>query len=300
MSSLKGIIAAAWLAFNSLLVGTSIIVSAAVRKLVPHAGARDRIGAWMDRFIDSWVHNNRFLYRVLGIANAQIQWRDAPPRPDGWYLVIANHQSWSDILVLQDLMADRIPPLKFFVKWELLWLPIIGFSMWLLDFPFLRRYGAEQLARDPSLADVDRRATVAACERFRSHPTSVLIFTEGSRFTKEKHRLQSSPYRHLLTPKIGGTAYVLNALGDRLDRLVDVTLVYPDGVPTFWDFLCGRSRCIEVEIRSIEIPAAILSAARRHDDDARAELKTWIGELWQQKDLRIGERLARVPTGSHV
>jgi 1-acyl-sn-glycerol-3-phosphate acyltransferase len=300
MSSLKGIIAAAWLALNTLLVGAPIIVSAGVRKLVPRARARSRISARMDRFIDIWVRNNRFLYRVLGIAEAKVRWQDAPPRPDGWYLVISNHQSWSDILMLQDLMLDRIPPLKFFVKWELLWLPIVGFCMWLLDFPFLRRYGAEQLARNPGLADVDRHATLAACERFRSHPTSVLIFTEGSRFSKEKHRLQSSPFRHLLTPKIGGIAYVLNALGDRLDRLVDVTLVYPDGVPTFWDFLCGRSRHVEVEIRSIEIPAAILAASRRDDDGARAELKAWVSELWQQKDLRIGERLARTPTGSHV
>ena len=43
-----------------------------------------------------------------------------------WYLVLANHQSWVDIAVLQRIFHRKIPFLKFFIKKELLWLPILG------------------------------------------------------------------------------------------------------------------------------------------------------------------------------
>ncbi len=57
----------------------------------------------------------------------------------GWYLVSSNHQSWVDILVLQRIFHGRIPFLKFFLKQELIWVPVIGLAWWALDFPFMKR-----------------------------------------------------------------------------------------------------------------------------------------------------------------
>jgi 1-acyl-sn-glycerol-3-phosphate acyltransferase len=33
---------------------------------------------------------------------------------DGWYMVIANHQSWADIFILQKIFNKQAPFLKFF------------------------------------------------------------------------------------------------------------------------------------------------------------------------------------------
>jgi 1-acyl-sn-glycerol-3-phosphate acyltransferase len=143
MSTLKGIVAAVWLALNTLTLGTGLTAVAAFRALTPAGQRHDALSAFMDRFIDRWVRNNRAVFGWLGIASVYVHWQDEPlTGRDCWYLVVANHQTWSDILVLQDALVGRIPPLKFFVKRELLWLPMAGHCMWLLDFPFLRRFGA--------------------------------------------------------------------------------------------------------------------------------------------------------------
>ena len=60
-------------------------------------------------------------------------------RVDGHYLVLANHQSWVDIPVLQRVFNRRIPLLRFFLKRQLFWVPVLGLAWWALDFPFMRR-----------------------------------------------------------------------------------------------------------------------------------------------------------------
>jgi 1-acyl-sn-glycerol-3-phosphate acyltransferase len=41
--------------------------------------------------------------------------------------------------VLQRIFHGRIPFLKFFLKQELIWVPVIGLAWWALDFPFMKR-----------------------------------------------------------------------------------------------------------------------------------------------------------------
>ena len=159
----------------------------------------------------------------------------------GWYLVNSNHQGAVDIFALQHVMNRRIPMLKFFIKQQLFYVPVIGLAWWALDFPFMKRHSAAALRKNPALREQDRETTRRACEKFALVPTSVMNFAEGTRFTPAKHAAQASPYRHLLKPKAGALALALHAMGHQFHSLVDVTLVYPDGVPTFWQFLCGRA-----------------------------------------------------------
>ena len=175
----------------------------------------------------------------------------------GWYMVNCNHQSWVDILVLQHLLNRRIPMLKFFLKRQLIYVPVIGLAWWALDFPFMRRHTDSQLKRHPEKRFDDIEATRRACEKFALVPTSVMNFAEGTRFTPAKHRTQHSPYRHLLRPKAGALALALGALGGKFDSLLDVTIVYPDGAPTFWQFLCGNVRHVVVRARQVPIPAEL-------------------------------------------
>ena len=113
-----------------------------------------------------------------------------------WYLMTSNHQSWADILVLQKVTNRRVPSLKFFLKQELIWVPLLGLAWWALDFPFMKRYSRAQLEKRPELKGKDMETTRKACEKYAHYPVSVMNFFEGTRFTEEKHRQQNSPYRH--------------------------------------------------------------------------------------------------------
>lgn len=227
---------------------------------------------------DTW---NRLNLTGLQLIN-RTRWRISMPdglRLQAWYLVLCNHQSWVDILVLQRCLQGKAPFLKFFIKRQLIWVPLVGLVWWALDFPFLRRRGGASAVRDLAV-------TRASCARFRELPTSVMSFAEGTRRTAAKHQAQNSPYRQLLRPRAGGVMMALDALGDKLDAVLDVTIVYPDGVPSFVDALCGRLHEVRVHIERRPVP--------RPDGDqpmAAAEVQAWLNELWQDKDERF-EQLA--------
>jgi 1-acyl-sn-glycerol-3-phosphate acyltransferase len=195
--------------------------------------------------------------------------------------VSSNHQSWVDILVLQKVFHRRVPFLKFFLKRQLLFVPVIGLAWWALDFPFMRRRTG---SRSQDLATARK-----ACERFRQIPTSVMNFLEGTRFSPGKRDAQQSPYRHLLKPKVGGLATALGAMGERFDALLDVTILYPEGVPTFWDLLCGKLKQVVVRVREREIPKELLDGDYEGDPAFRARMQAWVQDMWTEKDRYIEE-----------
>lgn len=292
MAIFKGALASLFLAINTLIWCVPIYLLAVPRAVIPVPSLRIAIAAAMTRVIDAWVAGNRLMLRVLAITQIQVATKfDAPPRRDKWYVVISNHQGWSDILVLQDTFLSRIPPLKFFVKQQLIWIPLLGVAMWLLGFPYVRRYSREALALDPGLRRHDQEATQRACEFFKQRPTSVLNFMEGTRFTPQKHAYQQSKYRHLLTPKTGGFGYVVGALGERVDQVLDVTIVYPNGAPTFWQFISGQCRDVRVDITSHHVPSALLEVHAEMPADVRQQLHDWVDQLWSRKDTRIDQLL---------
>lgn len=234
----------------------------------------------------SWVAVNSGLMRALTPTRFLFEGLDSL-KPEGWYLVIANHQSWVDIPVLQMALNRRIPMLKFFLKQQLMWVPVMGLAWWALDFPFMRRHTREQIARDPSLRGKDIEATRRACAKFSYTPVSVMNFVEGSRFTPGKHARQKSPYTHLLAPKAGGVAFVLQAMGEMLQALVDVSIVYPGGRPSLFDLLAGRIPEVRLQVHLRELPRDLLGRDYQEDGEFRERFQTWLNQLWAQKDAEI-------------
>ena len=203
---------------------------------------------------------------------------------NAWYLVIGNHQSWVDILVMQKAFTNRIPFLKFFIKHELIYVPLLGLAWWALDYPFMRRGGGET-------AKKDLEAARKACEKFRYLPTSVISFVEGTRFTAEKHREQKSPYTHLLPPKAAGVAVTLEAMGPLFASLLDVTIAYPDGVPNFLDVMSGRLKDVKVHVRALPLPAELLPQDGK--PAPRTRVQRWVNALWVEKDAEMARMLGR-------
>ncbi len=290
MDTLRGILSIAFISVHTVLWCMPLYCMGVVRMAVPVSAVRRGVGGAMDRIIDGWVVSNRALLRSLRLTALDLRFEgDAGFRRDGWYLIVSNHQSWADILVLQEIFLGRVPPLKFFTKRELLWAPLVGVAMWLLGFPYVRRYGREVLAARPELREHDRHATMRACEGFLERPTSVLSFLEGTRFTPAKHAAQQSPHNWLLKPKSSGFAYVAEALNDRLSGMVDVTIDYPGGTPSFWDFLCGRCRRVDVTVDRLGVPGAVAGVAA---PGGREALRGWIDERWTAKDGDLRARRA--------
>jgi len=253
------------------------------------------VRAAVDRILNGiasrWVAGNSAWMRLTQRTHWDVAGLiDLPYR--GWYMVNCNHQTWVDILVLQHLLNRRIPLLKFFLKQQLIYVPVIGLAWWALDFPFMRRHSDAQLKRHPEKRFDDIEATRRACEKFALVPTSVMNFAEGTRFTRAKHRSQRSPYRHLLKPKAGALALALGVLGDRFDSLLDITIVYPNGAPTFWRFLCGDMRQVVVRGRQRTIPAELRNGDYARNPRYRKAFQRWLEALWHEKDAAIDALLA--------
>jgi 1-acyl-sn-glycerol-3-phosphate acyltransferase len=235
---------------------------------------------------ESWIAVNSLMFEWFTRTRWQLDGL-ADLYRDGNYLVLCNHQSWVDIPVLQKIFNRRIPFLRFFLKSQLIWVPLLGPAWWALDFPFMKRYSKETLARHPELQGKDMEATRRACEKFRHMPVSVMNFVEGTRFTPAKHDAQSSPYKYLLRPKAGGVAFVLDAMGDALHAILDVTIVYPHGPCTMMDLIAGRVRDIRVQVCELPINDE-LRGDYEQDAGFREHFQTWVNALWSEKDAQIG------------
>ena len=284
MGELKGTLTLLFLVANTAWHCTILYLLAIIR--IPLTGAariwlETRMDHWV---IDGWVAANRFWFGMLRTCDVRVTWRGSHRLDrDGWYMVVSNHQTWTDILLLQTTLRRVLPPVKFFTKQQLIWVPLLGLAMYLLGFPYVRRLSKEERARNPNLANVDRSNTLAACERFRTHPTAILNFLEGTRFTHEKHERQPAPaFRHLLNPRLGGLGYVLEGMADDLRCLVDVTIHYPAGVPTFWQFVKGECPRADLLIETHSIPREAMVARTQ-----REALGAFAGRLWQAKDARL-------------
>jgi len=284
----RGAMAFTLLVLNTLFWCAGLFGFALVKLVLPFDAVRRRIDPLLNAIATAWISGNSGWMQLTQDTAWDVQGVDELQYA-GWYLVNANHQTWVDIFVLQHLLNRRIPLLKFFLKSQLIWVPVIGLAWWALDFPFMRRHGKAELRKHPELRFQDRETTRRACAKFSLVPTSVMNFAEGTRFTPEKHRRQNSPYRHLLKPKAGALALALNAMGERFHSLIDVTIVYPQGAPTFWQFLCGRCTRVIVRARRLPIPQEFCEGDYTQDPAFRARFQKWLLALWQEKDQQIDE-----------
>lgn len=282
----RGVIAMLLLVLNTLFWCALLLALALVKLALPFAWVRLRIDPLLNAIATTWIACNSGWMRLTQRTTWDVLGVDELPYR-GWYLVNCNHQSWVDIFVLQHVLNRRIPMLKFFLKQELIYVPVIGLAWWALDFPFMKRHSRADLRKNPELRGQDRETTRRACEKFALVPTSVMNFAEGTRYTPAKHRAQASPYRHLLKPKAGALALALNAMGGQFHSLVDATIVYPDGVPTFWKFLCGRTPRVILRARQIPIPPEFCAGDYEGDTAFRGVLHRWLANIWEEKDHHI-------------
>ncbi|MBA2078902.1 acyltransferase [Rhodanobacter sp. PCA2] len=278
------------LALNVLLHVLPLFALTLVKLLLPLAGLRRACTTGLVAIAESWIGVNNALFELFTRIRWQVDGLDGLRR-DANYLVLANHQSWVDIPVLQKVLNRRIPFLRFFLKSQLIWVPLMGPAWWALDFPFMKRYSRETLAKHPELAGRDMEATRRACAKFRQLPVSVMNFVEGTRFTPAKHDAQGSPYRYLLRPRAGGVAFVLDAMGEGLQTILEVAIAYPGGPCSMSDLIGGRLREVRVSLRQRPIGQELRGDYER-DEAFRQRFQAWVNALWAEQDARIGQLLS--------
>lgn len=283
LAPLRGAFTAVLLSLNTLVAFTLMVPPAIVKLLVPADSARRGSDRILNTLAAGWVAVNNAWITAACPEPWQIRGVEGLNRRS-WYLVSSNHQTWVDILVLQRAFHRRIPFLKFFLKRELIWVPVMGLAWWALDFPFMKR-GRGRGARREDLATTRR-----SCEKFKRVPTAVINFVEGTRFTAAKHAAQNSSYRHLLEPRTGGLGVALATMGERFEAMLDVTIVYPEGTPSFWSLLCGNVKAVTVDVRQCAIPPSLVDGDFSADKAHRQRLRAWVEAQWAEKD-RLIQRL---------
>ncbi|RZJ10325.1 MAG: acyltransferase [Rubrivivax sp.] len=283
----RALLCACLLASSTLVLSLSLLPLALLKRLLPVPAVQRTCDRLLMGLAGAWVALNN---RWIGACNRAMRW-DVEGleglNPQGWYLLTCNHLSAVDILVLQRALHGRVPFLKFFLKRELIWVPVIGMAWWALDFPFMRRGKTREDQRR------DLESARAACAKFRNVPTSVMNFVEGTRATPEKLAAERSPYRHLLKPKVGGLSVALATMGEQFEALLDMTLVYPGRTPTFVDLLCGRIPAVVLHVQRRAIPPGLLGLESAGERARLVRQARWLEQIWVEKDAWIEARLSQ-------
>ena len=281
MEMVVGVLAFCCIVINTLFWCFFLLGIAVAKLILPLESWKRLCTKWIIYTGECWIYCNGLWMNVLHKPNWSIEGFDSLDKSN-WYLTIANHQSWADIFVLQSITNRKIPMLKFFMKDVLIWVPVIGLAWWALDMPFLKRYTEEQIKKNPALRGKDVTEMKTSFERFARYPVSIFSFAEGTRYTKEKHSLQSSTFENLLLPKSGGIGLTLSTM-PYIKKTLDFSIKYYTDKRTFWDFLCGRMSKVSIRVRTIEIPKNLLAKDYANDIKFREELKQWLYEIWNEK-----------------
>ncbi|QLE83983.1 MULTISPECIES: acyltransferase [Shewanella] len=286
LTTIRGSVVFCCLVINTLFWVTPILFMS-IFKLIPLTSMRKLCSYILDNCASAWISVNYGIEKLFHPVAVNIN-IDGELSPKDWYMVVANHQSWVDILVLQRVLNRKIPFLKFFLKQELIYVPVLGLAWWALDFPFMRRYSTAQLRKNPKLRGKDIEITRRACNKFKHKPVSIMNFVEGTRFSDSKHSKQNSPYQHLLKPKAGGMAFALSAMGEHIHKLVNVSIYYPEGTPSFWQFISGQVKHIDISIRVSEI-SDTMRGDYVNDRQFKIAFQEQLNTLWQDKDAELSQ-----------
>jgi 1-acyl-sn-glycerol-3-phosphate acyltransferase len=290
---IRGVAMSSAITVNTFVVGPPVMVVGLAQALTPKKISGEALSTLAVKLANKWIGFNGWL---IDHSLPKIEWQLTMPIDlslNDQYLLICNHQSWVDTTVMQYIGLPRMPLTRFFTKWELIFIPFLGLAFKILGFPMMKRHGKDAIAKNPALKGQDFNEARRACEALLGQPFTLLNYLEGTRFTVKKHAAQKSPYANLLKPKAGGLGLAMQILGSRVQGLLDMTIVYPDGIPEYSDFWMGRVRRIGVDLRRIDIPDWVLSGDYENDKVYRAKFHTWVSTLWANKQQLIEQIHAR-------
>lgn len=198
-------------------------------------------------------------------------------------IVICNHVEQPDVPVALDFAstAGSLGGVKFFVKEPLKWVPGLGWGMQMLNYLFVKRAWSED-------GDFVERM-FRRLREYRS-PVWILSYPEGTRI--KPHKLERSRdfarrrgfpvLDNVLLPRPKGFVVTVERMRDRVDGVYDLTIGYPQGIPTLGQFIRGAIPEVHLHVRRHPIASLPTGA------DA---LAGWLMARFQEKDARIRDFL---------
>ena len=269
-----------WLAIAVL--GSWFFIMFLLTWITPVPAWRRTLQRWIFQLPSVWSDTMRYTAALTTRTQWDIEGLEQLNKNES-YLLISNHQGFIDIAVLQMLLDPHVPQLRYFMKQQLLYVPILGQACYLMGYPFMHRYTQAYLAQHPEKQNRDLETTRKACERFGNAPITLINYVEGTRRTPQKQRKQKFPYKNLLRPKAGGIAFILAALEQKVHTILNVTIVYSQPRHASWTFLSGRMRRITVRIEKIPVTPELIGDYQ-NDAGFRENFQNWLNALWQRKD----------------
>lgn len=254
--------------------------------LVSGKGVRRFNRLWAASWWALCVGMGRLFYGVEVVATGD----PIPPRENA--VLLLNHQEMTDVVFVPNvaMAAGRVGDLKWFVKDPVKHVPGLGWGMRFLDNFFVKRDWSK-----------DRPSIEATFGRLKKYqvPYWILIFAEGTRITEEKlersrrimRRKGTRVTDRVMLPHSRGFAATVTGLADTLDAVYDVTVGYPDGIPTLSQFVLGYAPKAHFHVRRYPV--------ERLPGDPR-ELGGWLEERFEEKDrlLEEFEREGEFPAGA--
>ncbi|MEC7948995.1 MAG: lysophospholipid acyltransferase family protein [Myxococcota bacterium] len=212
---------------------------------------------------------NRIRVRITG---------DDLPREEN-ALLISNHQSIADVMVLLCLawQCGRVQDMKWFVKDVVKYIPGPGWGMRFLDCIFVKRDWARDKDSIKKLFGKYARDQI---------PVFVVSFLEGTRRTERKAQEAEAFARgkglyvpqQTLVPRTKGFVASVTGLRDHLDAVYDVTIGYPERVPSLFDCYACLVPHVEIHVRRYEMQTL---------PESPDELAQWAFARFEEKDRRL-------------
>ena len=96
--------------------------------------------------------------------------------------------SWADIFVLLFSANYKAPLLKFFMKKQLQWIPLIYLVHKTIDMPFVNRHSREEITKNPNLKIIDFENSRIAAKDLQGilQQLSVLLREQDSQTVRKR------------------------------------------------------------------------------------------------------------------
>lgn len=232
--------------------------------------------------INSWIANTWWGFCVFWIhkinRTAVMKSGDDVPADEN-AVIILNHQTMVDPTILLDFAHSkgRLGDLKCFIKDKLKYVPGIGWGMYLLDFPLVKRSWS-----------ADRDTINQLFKRILKHKTPIwmFIFAEGTRIKPFKIK-NSQSYaqelgieapQHVMIPRTKGFIASIKSLNKHATAVYDLTIGYEKGVPTLWQAIQGHVKRVNLNVKRY----AIDEIPKNTDDIGK-----WVLDRFMKKDKEL-------------
>ncbi|MEY8702749.1 acyltransferase [Francisella philomiragia] len=275
---------------TAIIAFIPVFIFSLVKLLIPIKSIRYFCTSAVQYSVSLWVSFVILIAKFFSPTKIEVE-QNKELDKNGSYLIICNHKSWLDTFVLMMIFHKKIAFPKFFMKFQVFFIPVLGLIAWALEFPAMKRYKKEYLKKHPEKKGEDLKKTVEYCKKLSSRPTTIVNFVEGTRYTSQK--ALKSAYKNLLNPKAGGIAVILKSLSDRMVGVLNTTIVYDNPKQTLWDYMIRKTKKIKVKVDLIPISEVPMGDYFTNEAD-KEYFQVWLNKLWQTNDEYISKEAKKI------